>query len=806
MTKLSRNAPCPCGSGKKYKHCCLGKGGPAGRYSQGDRSSALLKLDTFVGEHVGKEDDQAWQDLWGEHADELDTLDDDLSELAEAVHDMWVFFDLELRPGKSAVDLFLEHRFGLRGDSITNGERAFLEAVRNTSMRLYEVVETLPGVSITLRDVMEGGRITVHERTASRSLSRFDWIVARVVPCGASGLPEIERGCLPIAAFVHNPVRSQLRQARDEFLREHPGHDVTAFYKNMVPFFASAWISTILRPPVPELRNTEGEVLVVTRVWFDVRDAALLERSLEGCTEIERFDEDGVPVWHWSKEKDGGQRVTLGRIELRPGGLTLETNSVERADRGRALIESLAGTALRHRATTHEDLRRQVQEGLRGHRGSEEKTRPEKDEIPSEVQEALVLDGYARHYRAWLDESIPALEGHTPRQAAQDERLRPKLFELIYGLENMYERALKTGGPAYDPSWMWAELGLEERTSPRHPPPLAHERMATLVPGSGELCRTVAEHLRQEPGFDDASTVVGEDTFRASLDLQRFLREQKSLPGGATGPLASLMRLAVNFELHRRKAFWVDETLAYMLDRTDLDVVGRELRLPFPSFAVIFTDRHTLSLAERLVAGDHTCPLSGQILRVMAAYVTEEPGDDHRLLRILFALDALGADLPQLVPHEIRLTEEGKVEAYLDTIAPLPVTEPQIEDRSPVRGLLRTTINAILYATSAGVERQVRRPGRGSPRQSSRGTASPVPVSSDEVYFLPGAIEISRLRQIQTLERVPDGRTLVRRFMVRGHWRRANPSWVDQSMRWIQPYWKGPDLAAVIEHTYKLKP
>jgi hypothetical protein len=23
--KLSRNAPCPCGSGKKYKHCCWGK-------------------------------------------------------------------------------------------------------------------------------------------------------------------------------------------------------------------------------------------------------------------------------------------------------------------------------------------------------------------------------------------------------------------------------------------------------------------------------------------------------------------------------------------------------------------------------------------------------------------------------------------------------------------------------------------------------------------------------------------------------------------------------------------------------------
>ena len=27
MATISRNAPCPCGSGKKHKHCCLGKPG-----------------------------------------------------------------------------------------------------------------------------------------------------------------------------------------------------------------------------------------------------------------------------------------------------------------------------------------------------------------------------------------------------------------------------------------------------------------------------------------------------------------------------------------------------------------------------------------------------------------------------------------------------------------------------------------------------------------------------------------------------------------------------------------------------------
>jgi hypothetical protein len=28
MKKVGRNDPCPCGSGKKYKHCCLGRTAP----------------------------------------------------------------------------------------------------------------------------------------------------------------------------------------------------------------------------------------------------------------------------------------------------------------------------------------------------------------------------------------------------------------------------------------------------------------------------------------------------------------------------------------------------------------------------------------------------------------------------------------------------------------------------------------------------------------------------------------------------------------------------------------------------------
>jgi len=39
---------------------------------------------------------------------------------------------------------------------------------------------------------------------------------------------------------------------------------------------------------------------------------------------------------------------------------------------------------------------------------------------------------------------------------------------------------------------------------------------------------------------------------------------------------------------------------------------------------------------------------------------------------------------------------------------------------------------------------------------------------------------------------------------VRGHWRRPHQSWQDQRVRWIAPYLKGPDVAAIVEREYTL--
>jgi hypothetical protein len=65
-----------------------------------------------------------------------------------------------------------------------------------------------------------------------------------------------------------------------------------------------------------------------------------------------------------------------------------------------------------------------------------------------------------RHLTVWLDQQISALDGRTPRQAARDVLLRPKVIQLLREIENIQDRDRQRGKPWYDAAWMWEALGI----------------------------------------------------------------------------------------------------------------------------------------------------------------------------------------------------------------------------------------------------------------------------------------------------------------------------------------------------------
>jgi hypothetical protein len=82
-------------------------------------------------------------------------------------------------------------------------------------------------------------------------------------------------------------------------------------------------------------------------------------------------------------------------------------------------------------------------------------------------------------------------------------------------------------------------------------------------------------------------------------------------------------------------------------------------------------------------------------------------------------------------------------------------------------------------------------PGRRPPEAPGLAVEAPA-FTSETVFFLPGAIEISHVLRLQELGRVPSGRRLLHRFMVRGHWRRPPSGWTDPRMLWIELEGPGP--------------
>ena len=223
---------------------------------------------------------------------------------------MWFALDFALEDGRHPLDVFLQADFEL-----TDGERRYLNLLRETTLHFYEVADAVPGVSLTLRDVATRASVEVRERLGSRAIPRHTLLAARIIAAGPSGQPEMERGVMAIPELVRQPVLEQHGAQREAWRRENPGAPDDEFDRTTPPFVNDTWLACRLEPPVPRLKNTDDEDVLLTRVRFDAADPARLEGALDAHPALRREGE-GRTAWSWSGRNAHGAEVSLGRIVL----------------------------------------------------------------------------------------------------------------------------------------------------------------------------------------------------------------------------------------------------------------------------------------------------------------------------------------------------------------------------------------------------------------------------------------------------------------------------------------------------------
>lgn len=197
MSKVGRNDPCPCGSGKKYKHCCL-RGETASKFEAISRDRAwdtmMDKLLDFSREQRFRQDLESAFDLFWNRSyttDQIDSLSpmQVMSFLDWYVHDYGTTED-----GRRVVEIFLAER----GSSLSEQELELLEGARDSIVSAYEASAVDEGKTIALLDVFQDleyelqhtpsfegikvGQLLVGRLVVVGDFRRFSWISMLVPP------------------------------------------------------------------------------------------------------------------------------------------------------------------------------------------------------------------------------------------------------------------------------------------------------------------------------------------------------------------------------------------------------------------------------------------------------------------------------------------------------------------------------------------------------------------------------------------------------------------------------------------------
>lgn len=372
--------------------------------------------------------------------------------------------------------------------------RRYLQQLRQSVLSLYEVVEVSQGHHCDIRDVVRGGQpFRVHERMGTQNLVMWDHIAARVLTI--NGKKIFSGGILPFPLELGHSLAKALGEAQKQFAKEHaraarkksvgktlPEENLDElFLRDTCPLFTTSWLMDLmdhLDAPLPELSNTDGDTLLFTETRYPFLDELYEEiaQRLDATPDWER-DSPSESSWVWLPEPNGagekpqdgimvgslrnGQHPICGTLDLKPGVLTLTTNSKERADRGQELLEALLDGLIGPPLSllqTPEQLMADGEFGL-----PDDDHSNSADEIDPEIAAEIVRKMMDKHYRECLDERIPALGNKTPRQCAKSKKGREKVIEWLKYLENNERRrASDQGQDPYDSSWMWDELKLGE--------------------------------------------------------------------------------------------------------------------------------------------------------------------------------------------------------------------------------------------------------------------------------------------------------------------------------------------------------
>ena len=462
--KVGRNDACPCGSGKKHKHCCLrtewAEPLPADtpwsrqREASDRLTPALLKL---AAREFGDYALLAWADF-----NQLPNPEP-LSKYPyeEAIFSPYAIFDWTpegntgRRSGKPKLGAIASSYLDKNFSRLSELELLILSQACSQPTTFYEIIRANPGHSVVLRDVLLGGDTEVEEHSGSKTMRPGDllyaqiWKVPEVATLGRLAprpiSPDKKVGILNLREKLRRKIAKKNRELNASDLLRYSAEIRTVYLDIRDAMFAPK-----------TLTNTDGELFAFYTLTFRIGSAQLALDALaplafgfakDELIQDAQWNADGSlhsVEFNWlgkgNKMHKEWDNTVLGRLVISANTLVVEVNSANRAKTIREQIEKRLGLHATHLSTTSETPEDAL--AKRKEKGNDSLQSPARDPLSPEMRMQFAAQ-MQQEIEAWIHEKIPALGGRTPLQAVADPDGKEMVQALILG----WERQLETQGP-----------------------------------------------------------------------------------------------------------------------------------------------------------------------------------------------------------------------------------------------------------------------------------------------------------------------------------------------------------------------
>ncbi len=463
--KVGRNAPCPCGSGRKYKKCCLPKeeAGRAGKTSATPQELELRnRLHSFSAKEKYRKDFERAYALYcrkpfrqplvlGENEQEQ------FSPFLE-----WFVHDFKLENGLTIVEEF----YRAKEEKFSSEERSLLRYEMDSYCSIYEVLSVTPEVGMRLKDLFTEEELDVLEVRGTRTAAKWDVIFARVI---RMGLTNKFSGIITLVPRRDKEgVLSAIRKSWEKFQAETGKKEWPAFAKKN-----ALLIHHILedQPRVePVFVTEEHHRIVSAKAVYEVKDFQTISHRLQQefdfiLDEEEEGKEVGGSWLKRGKSKDWEVRepiehsiilksemvqgqgelkwISLGTVTLTPKRLELWCLSKERLERGKKRLQEIVGNSIEYQRDHYEDMMKEAK------RKSGRTSSFEGEEMPEKFL-PLYTKAMEEWMTRWVDDKIPALGGKTPKETVRTPEGKKQVEELLKDFENVEERKKRDGDPYID--------------------------------------------------------------------------------------------------------------------------------------------------------------------------------------------------------------------------------------------------------------------------------------------------------------------------------------------------------------------